>query len=505
MYNCITIILSHREEEGRDLLGKRTMDFKVSYLDAGLPNSYFSESDQLIPNTPTVAQHNLSTTPSRVNRRYKTQLRDFLSTCRTKRKLSHNSSGNGQVTPPANSTVSGAVVSPMPPVDYIATDGCTAYNMYTTPYASASADHSLSPYMSHSNFQHTLYPSTTALENRYLTTTENLFHQYRPLSTYYPDYHTSAASPYVGNGFLEMSSRTAVPTYDPASTTSNHHAAYRMDDKIYSCQQVVETPPVKYPTYVDSSRSAYVVTNSTKCLDVSWPYSVSPSSGIIQPVQVMSAQLDLGKACGKIKHTTSVDGMSSNHSTSPANSGLLTPKMEEIKPDAMIQQQQSEQHNINNVVTTQQHFSPITTSSIQEIPRQTVLMWGSNHHMQQHNSPGNSNRSPNSVGEYGSAQSSEGCDALKSLAEISNPDICKWNGDNSKNEPLAQGSDPDSPHQHHSNHHNHHNSRVVMVLWWSCFCWPPAIMFLKSSSVYIIIHITNGKKKTTYNLKFAHK
>ncbi|GJQ88193.1 ss, partial [Trypoxylus dichotomus] len=460
------VISTHRplmEEEGRDLLGKRTMDFKVSYLDAGLPNNYFSESDQLLSNTPAVAQHNLSTTPSRVNRRYKTQLRDFLSTCRTKRKLSHSSS-SGQVTPPANASVTGTVVSPMPTVDYIATDGCTAYNMYPTPYAPATADHSLSPYMSHSNFQHTLYPSTTALENRYLTTTENLFHQYRPLSTYYPDYHSPAASPYVGNGFLEMSSRTTVPTYDPAATASSHHSTYRtavmpVDDKIYSCQQVVETPPSKYPTYVDSSRS-YVVTNSTKCLDVSWPYSVSPSSGIIQPVQVMSTQLELGKACSKIKHSTSVDGMSSSHSTSPANSGLLTPKMEEIKPDAnMIQNE----HNISqhNAVTTQ-HFSPITTSSMQEIPRQTVLMWGSNH--VQHNSPGATNRSPASVGEYGSAPSSEGCDALKSLAEISNPDMCKWNGDNTKNEPVTQNSDPDSPHQHHQNHHNHHNSRVVMVL-----------------------------------------
>ena len=31
----------YREEEGKDLLGKRTMDFKVSYLDAGFATSYF--------------------------------------------------------------------------------------------------------------------------------------------------------------------------------------------------------------------------------------------------------------------------------------------------------------------------------------------------------------------------------------------------------------------------------------------------------------------------------
>ncbi|KAJ8984013.1 hypothetical protein NQ317_006868 [Molorchus minor] len=312
-----------------------TMDFKVSYLDAGLPNNYFSDSDQLLSTTPNVTQHTISTTPSRVNRRYKTQLRDFLSTCRTKRKLSHGSS-SGQVTPPANASVTASVVSPMPAVDYITPDGCSAaYNMYSS-YPTPTPDHSLS-YMSHSNFQHGLYATPTALDNRYLTTTENLFHQYRPLSSYYPDYHHSpTTSPYVGNGFLEMSSRTGVPTYDPTGTTASHHTTYRtavmpVEDKIYSCQQVVDTSSTKYPTYVDTSRG-YVVPNSTKCLDVSWPYSVSPSSGIIQPIQVMSTQLELGhKDCGKISKHPSIDGMPSNHSSSPASTGLITPKIEEIK------------------------------------------------------------------------------------------------------------------------------------------------------------------------------
>nr|XP_023021718.1 aryl hydrocarbon receptor protein 1-like [Leptinotarsa decemlineata] len=430
------VISTHRplmEEEGRDLLGKRTMDFKVSYLDAGLPNNYFSETDQLVTNSSGIGQHSIPTTPTRVNRRYKTQLRDFLSTCRTKRKLS----SSGQVTPPANSVTTAAVVSPMPTVDYITSDA--AYNMYSTPYPTATADHSLS-YMSHSNFQHSLYPAPSALDNRYLTTTENLFHQYRPLGTYYPDYHHSpTTSPYVGNGFLEMSSRSAVPTYDPSATTAGHHATYRaavmpVDEKIYSCQQVGQ------PTYVDTSRS-YVVPNSTKCLDVTWPYSVSPSSGIIQPIQVMSAQLDIGhKECGKIKHGSS----------SP---GLITPKMEEIKE---IHQSESPTHHIPQNSVTPQHFSPVSTS---EMPRQTVLMWGSNH---LHSSPTQTTRSPEIQHQY--VPVSEGCEALKSLAEISNPEMCKWNGEDSKVENVVQNSDSDSPHQHHQNHHNHHNSRVVMVL-----------------------------------------
>ncbi|XP_044262392.1 aryl hydrocarbon receptor isoform X2 [Tribolium madens] len=302
------VISTHRplmEEEGRDLLGKRTMDFKVSYLDAGLPNSYFSESDLL--STTTTAQHNL--TPSRVNRRYKTQLRDFLSTCRTKRKLSNS----GQVTPPTNTTVT----APMPTVDYIAPD----YNMYSTTYPTPTPDHSLS-YMPHSNF----YP-TTPLDNRYLTTTENLFHQYRPLGTYYPEYHSTPSSPY--NGF----------PYDPTPTTSH-----------YPCQQ----------SYANSG---------------TWPYSVSPSSGIIQPVQVM----ELGKPCKISKIEPS---------------GLVTPKMEDREYSG-------------------------------EVPRQTVLMWGSN---------------PPTT----SDESSE-------LAT-------QWNG-----EEKTESAQSEDSHPHHTAHH-HHNSRVVMVL-----------------------------------------
>lgn len=78
------------DEEGFDLLGKRTMDFKVSYLDTGLASTYFSEADQLIvPSSNSPNSLPPPVTPTRPNRRYKTQLRDFLSTCRTKRKIHH--------------------------------------------------------------------------------------------------------------------------------------------------------------------------------------------------------------------------------------------------------------------------------------------------------------------------------------------------------------------------------------------------------------------------------
>ena len=86
-----------REEEGRDLLGKRTMDFKVTYLDAGLTSAYF---DGDTPNSNGSSNSisgsgnsgNTGNSSTKVPKRYKAHLRDFLSSCRTKRSKSHNSS-----------------------------------------------------------------------------------------------------------------------------------------------------------------------------------------------------------------------------------------------------------------------------------------------------------------------------------------------------------------------------------------------------------------------------
>lgn len=222
---------------------------------------------------------------------------------------------------------------------------------------------------------------------------------------------------------------------------------------------MVDTSSSKYATYVDSTRS-YVVPNSS-----SWPYSVSPSSGIIQPIQVMSTQLDINhKECGRIstKHS-SMDGsgIPANHASPPVNAGLITPKMEDIKTDSTIVHN-SESPIMHPNSVTPQHFSPVSTS-VSEIPRQTVLMWGSNHI---HASPNSTNKSPQeNTTEYSmsSVQQPEEC-----LTDISNPtEMCKWAGsEENKSESVVQvqTSDQDSPHHNHSNHHNHHNSRVVMVL-----------------------------------------
>ncbi|PSN49162.1 hypothetical protein C0J52_10139, partial [Blattella germanica] len=472
------VISTHRplmEEEGRDLLGKRTMDFKVSYLDAGLTNSYFTDSDQLVVgsvqhhSSPTSSHHGstVSSAPQRVNRRYKTQLRDFLSTCRTKRKLTHHV---GSTTPTGTANPAGtALPNTMAAVDYItATDSTSAAaaavaaaysnlnNMYTTPYpstavAASPADNGLTTYMGHTgNFHQTLYPAAAALDNRFLTTTDNLFHQYRPLGvgTYYPDYHHAAATtPYVSNGFLDMSPRAttcSLPTYDSSPTaTGSHHHMHQLTgktgepDKLYSCQQLVDTTPnSKYATVVDSSRGYVVATNignSGKCLDVTSPYSVSPAAitptgaVTIQPIVMtssspsvigdMNAHNKIVVTGGKTssKHSPSMDGMSSSNSagSSPAATtanGLITPKLEDIKTEVSLLQSGSPpaHHQLTHHMAQQQvvqaappatailphHYSPPAPAT--DTPRQTVLMWGSgstttlNHAA----SSGSSSRSP---------------------------------------------------------------------------------------------------------------
>ncbi|KAH8395527.1 hypothetical protein KR222_000533 [Zaprionus bogoriensis] len=228
------VICTHRQlmdEEGHDLLGKRTMDFKVSYLDTGLASTYFSEADQLVvpPSSASVSPtaHALPppVTPTRPNRRYKTQLRDFLSTCRSKRKLqqqqqqqqlqAQQASPLGQVGSPAP-----AVVEYLPdPAAAVAAAYSNLNPMYTTsPYATA-ADN--------------LYMGSSMPANAFYPVSENLFHQYRlqgavGVGGYYTDYpHTGApASAYVAaNGFL---------SYDGYAIASKAEEKWQETGKYYS-------------------------------------------------------------------------------------------------------------------------------------------------------------------------------------------------------------------------------------------------------------------------------
>ncbi|KAJ8664377.1 hypothetical protein QAD02_006039 [Eretmocerus hayati] len=173
------VISTHRplmEEEGRDLLGKRTMDFKVSYLDAGLTNSYFSDSDSLGSTAATVApnsQLSPSTTPS----------------------VPVGSSMLGPMTAATSVDYLGPTATGVDASAAVV--AAAAYgNLNSLPYPGAASYAApatavpetghLGAYISHATaptYHHqTLYP-TSALDNRYLTAaTENLF-QYRALES----------------------------------------------------------------------------------------------------------------------------------------------------------------------------------------------------------------------------------------------------------------------------------------------------------------------------------
>lgn len=172
-------------------MGKRTMDFKVSYLDAGLTNSYFSDSEQLPGTLSTITTSTASTgsgqvgstgqtQPAQPRRRYKTHLRDFLSTCRTKRKLSASAAAQAPAAA-ATVTVEYAAAVQAPPVpaappptaDVLYTNLNTAALYTAGPYNGAVAADNGAGYHQ-TNFHQTLYDTRIP----YLTTTDNLF-QYR--------------------------------------------------------------------------------------------------------------------------------------------------------------------------------------------------------------------------------------------------------------------------------------------------------------------------------------
>lgn len=169
-------------------MGKRTMDFKVSYLDAGLTNSYFSDSEQL-PGSTTGTSAAGSTglhsqPPSQPRRRYKTHLRDFLSTCRTKRKLSASAAGSAAAAtavtveyPAAAVQASSLLVAPPPPppppTEPLYTNLNTAAMYSAGPYNGAAVATDNGGYHQ-TNYHQTLYDTRIP----YLTAADNLF-QYR--------------------------------------------------------------------------------------------------------------------------------------------------------------------------------------------------------------------------------------------------------------------------------------------------------------------------------------
>ncbi|GBM18716.1 Aryl hydrocarbon receptor [Araneus ventricosus] len=230
------ILSTHRplmEEEGRDLLGKRTMDFKVTYLDGGLSST--TDRSSLLSDSDFVLR-------CQRTRRYKSQIRDIISTCR-KRK----SPVNGPVT--AATIVGGA--EPATYMDDTAVVAAGYNNVY--PYGTTDTMNGISaPYASAATMPQNLF--TAAIDNTRFISAENFLH-YRPIGTYYPDY---AVTQYPSNGFLDASAARTCFTAgafqpDPIITTK--------EDKLYQCQ-------IEAAKFGDSSSSPQQIktpTTSTCC------------------------------------------------------------------------------------------------------------------------------------------------------------------------------------------------------------------------------------------------
>ena len=137
-----------------------------------------------------------------MSRRYKTHLRDFLSTCRSKRSYS-------STTEPA-------------------------YNNYNNAYSATTyaADTATSLYMNPQNPLQTLYPPS------YIPT-DNLFH-YRQLGSYYPDYMTTHS--YVSNGYMD----TPRPCLSYDAAAAGLPKTPTADQKFYCSSQL---DPSKYQYY----------------------------------------------------------------------------------------------------------------------------------------------------------------------------------------------------------------------------------------------------------------
>ncbi|GIX93148.1 aryl hydrocarbon receptor [Caerostris darwini] len=310
------ILSTHRplmEEEGRDLLGKRTMDFKVTYLDGGLNStadrsSLMSDSDFVLRCQRT--------------RRYKSQIRDIINTCR-KRK----SPVNGPVTA---TTIVGST-EPATYMDDAAVVAAAGYNN-VYPYGTTDTMNGISaPYASAATMPQNLF--TAAIDNTRFISAENFLH-YRSIGTYYPDY---AVTQYPSNGFLDAS---AARTCFTAGAFQPDPNLATKEDKLYQCQ-------IEAAKFGDSSSSPQQIKTPTtsSCCDTTSYLSmngvdplrgclVNNNNSAVQPPLLLDHHdikvRDLGCSSNlSFSLPTNTDcinsGLGSNKSTkSPLNGGTAT-------------------------------------------------------------------------------------------------------------------------------------------------------------------------------------
>ncbi|XP_067118712.1 aryl hydrocarbon receptor-like isoform X2 [Centruroides vittatus] len=368
------ILCTHRplmEEEGRDLLGKRTMDFKVTYLDGGL--GAITDRSGLLCDSDLILR-------CQRTRRYKSQFRELLTTCR-KRKI--------------------------PGDPYI--DETSYNNVYPYPAENANG---LSPYAAAmpQNF------FTAAIDNTRLLSPENLFHYRHFAGGYYPEYHPAAQ--YSGNGFLDMTStaRTCFPTPYPPDGSQ-----LTKDDKLYPCQmdaakfngesprlvQQVGSKPSCCEAYVNPADPSATLRG---CIMGTTTAGLQP---LLPPLERDPTKLsdlscrNLNFGLPSVVESISVDCV---NVIKPKTTSALPPHLRDSPHLAKEEKDHSD--------------SPVSTSYSNDT-RQSVLMWGS----PLSRSTGHSTTHP-SGGLFDSKLSKYGDSLCRTTTELTSvsPSVCKWMG-----------------------------------------------------------------------------
>lgn len=240
----------NREEEGRDLLGKRTMDFKVTYLDGGL-GAMTADRTGLLSDSDFVLR-------CQRNRRYKSQIKDLITNCRPATSGGSTTSGSSSggkrkasasemdgYTLPFDPSVAGSAAAA--PVSYHQPATVPAVYPYNT--SDHSALNGLSSYAAAaaaaSAMPQNLFTAAMDHNSRSLLAPENFLHYSRhaaALGTYYPEYHHTAAQ-YPTNGFLEhMSTARSSHHFYPGADA----VGLTKEDKLYACAQLTADPTSKY-------------------------------------------------------------------------------------------------------------------------------------------------------------------------------------------------------------------------------------------------------------------
>ncbi|XP_054163396.1 uncharacterized protein LOC128961209 [Oppia nitens] len=403
------ILCTHRplmEEEGRDLLGKRTMDFKVTYLDGGLGamtdrSGFLSDSDFVMR--------------CQRSRRYKSQIRDVVTNCKPTGKRKQQATNADTHTYTAFEDNSG--VNAVNVVTHAAAVTATAAGYQnSTMYPYSDNMNGLSTYAAAAAavaMPQNLFSAAIDHNSRPFLAPENFLHYSRhALGPYYPEYHPAAQYP--TNGFLDhMTTSRTTHCFPGGYNTDTNSLVKENNDKLYGCQMTSDS---KFPM------NESVTTNGrtkTSCCDSYMSSATTPCSLMTTPTSIQAIHQPL-LADTKIADIPAHRNFGIN---SAPNDCLSVIKHKASLPilTANSVSHRNDHNNIDSIATTSQSttsqsiLSAFSTANNID-SRQSVLMWGTNHNFAPRN-------------KYGLAAN----DIKPNERVVS----CKWNGSIANPKPLS--------------------------------------------------------------------